>query len=258
MSNIMVIPALSDNYIFLAAANGYAVLFDPGEAAPALDALWKNRLSLAAVVITHRHADHIGGVAEILRASPDSILYAPAGCGLATAQIVADGEKLSLLDGALNLRVMATPGHTAEHLAYIGTYFDDAVAFCGDTVFACGCGRVLDGTMAQMFASVQKIAALPDNPNIYCGHEYTANNIRFALAVEPDNEALQRRHMETAKKRAGGLPTVPFSLADERACNPFFRLREPAVKEAAENWAKRELPNDEAVFTALRRWKDSF
>ena len=251
---IMVIPALSDNYIFLAAANGYAVLFDPGAAAPALDALRKNRLSLAAVVITHRHADHIGGVAEILRVYPDSILYAPAGCGLATAQIVADGEKLSLLDGALNLRVMATPGHTAEHVTYVG----DGDVFCGDTVFACGCGRVLDGTMAQMYASVQKIAALPDNPMIYCGHEYTANNIRFALAVEPDNEALQRRHMETAKKRADDLPTVPFSLADERACNPFFRLRESAVKEAAKNWAGRKLPNDEAVFTALRRWKDSF
>ena len=251
---IMVIPALSDNYIFLAAANGYAVLFDPGDAAPALRKLKENRLSLAAVVITHRHADHIGGVAEILRAYPDSILYAPAGCGLATAQIVADGDKLSLLDGALNLRVMATPGHTAEHLTYVG----DGDVFCGDTVFACGCGRVLDGTMAQMFASVQKIAALPDNPLIYCGHEYTANNIRFALAVEPDNEALQRRHMETAKKRADGLPTVPFSLADERACNPFFRLQESAVKEAASHWAKRELPDDEAVFTALRRWKDSF
>ena len=251
---IMVIPALSDNYIFLAAANGCAVLFDPGDAAPALRKLKENRLSLAAVVITHRHADHIGGVAEILRAYPDSILYAPAGCGLATAQIVADGDKLSLLDGALNLRVMATPGHTAEHLTYVG----DGDVFCGDTVFACGCGRVLDGTMAQMFASVQKIAALPDNPLIYCGHEYTANNIRFALAVEPDNEALQRRHMETAKKRADGLPTVPFSLADERACNPFFRLQESAVKEAASHWAKRELPDDEAVFTALRRWKDSF
>ena len=251
---IMVIPALSDNYIFLAAANGYAVLFDPGDAAPALRKLKENRLSLAAVVITHRHADHIGGVAEILQAYPDSILYAPAGCGLATAQIVADGDKLSLLDGALNLRVMATPGHTAEHVTYVG----DGDVFCGDTVFACGCGRVLDGTMAQMFASVQKIAALPDNPMIYCGHEYTANNIRFALAVEPDNEALQRRHMETAKKRADDLPTVPFSLADERACNPFFRLRESAVKAAAENWAGRELPDDEAVFTALRRWKDSF
>ena len=251
---IMVIPALSDNYIFLAAANGYAVLFDPGEAAPALRKLKENRLSLAAVVITHRHADHIGGVAEILRAYPDSILYAPAGCGLATAQIVADGDKLSLLDGALNLRVMATPGHTAEHLTYVG----DGDVFCGDTVFACGCGRVLDGTMAQMFASVQKIAALPDNPLIYCGHEYTANNIRFALAVAPDNEALQRRHMETAKKRADDFPTVPFSLVDERACNPFFRLRESAVKEAAERWAKRKLPDDEAVFTALRRWKDSF
>ena len=251
---IMVIPALSDNYIFLAAANGYAVLFDPGEAAPALDALRKNRLSLAAVVITHRHADHIGGVAEILRAYPDSILYAPAGCGLATAQIVADGDKLPLLGGALNLRVMATPGHTAEHVTYVG----DGDVFCGDTVFACGCGRVLDGTMAQMFDSVQKIAALPDNPLIYCGHEYTANNIRFALAVDPDNEALQRRQIETAKKRADGLPTVPFSLADEWACNPFFRLSEPTVKAAAKNWAGRELPDDEAVFTALRRWKDSF
>ena len=180
---IMVIPALKDNYIFLAPANGHAVLFDPGEATPALRILEKNRLYLDAVVITHRHADHIGGVAEIMKAWPHSVLYAPAGCGLANAQIVADGDKLPLLGGALNLSVMATPGHTAEHLAYVGIYVDYDVVFCGDTVFSCGCGRVLDGTMAQMCDSVQKIAALPDNTLIYCGHEYTADNIRFALAV---------------------------------------------------------------------------
>lgn len=205
-------------------------------------------------MLTHRHYDHVDGVSELIVHYPNAIVYAPAGCDVESAHICAEGDNITLLNDSLILRTLATPGHTKEHVSYIG----GGMAFCGDIVFACGCGRVFEGTLAQMCDSVGRLAALPDETLLYCGHEYTAANIRFACAVEPDNTDLRRRQVMVEKKRGAGIPTVPFTVADEKACNPFFRLRETNVIHAAQKYAGKTLTGDAAVFSALRRWKDSY
>lgn len=253
MISIEAVPALSDNYIYLAATDGAATLVDPGEAAPALDAL-RGR-ALESILITHRHADHVGGVGEILQHHPDAAVYAPAGCDIAAQRltVVEDGGDVDLLGGALVMRVLATPGHTLEHVSYYG----GGALFCGDTLFACGCGRVFEGTMAQMHESLSRLLALPGSTQAYCGHEYTAANIRFALAVNPGNADLQSRARAVNSLLARGEPTVPFTIDDEKAANPFARLSDPAVRAAAK--ARGADPeNESSVFAALRRWKDEF
>lgn len=252
--NLSVIPALSDNYIHLVADDGRAVITDPGEAPPVLDFIAEKNLQLEAVLITHRHYDHIGGLGEVLRRHPQASVYAPDGCGLLNAEILSEGDTVLLLNGALNLRVIATPGHTLEHIAYFG----DGVLLCGDTLFACGCGRVFEGTMTQMRESLEKLAALPDDTSVYCGHEYTQSNIRFALTVDKENPALLKRADEAAGKRKKNEPTVPFSIGEDKKSNPFLRLDAPAVIAAVQKQSGCKPRNDDEVFSALRRWKDSF
>lgn len=252
---IKIIPAFADNYICLAAANGKSVVVDPGDAAPVL-ALLPDNAALEAVLITHRHADHIGGIGEIMRRFPAAKIVAPAACQISGALPCVEGGRISLLDGALNLRVLETPGHTLEHIAF---YDDggDGVLFSGDSLFACGCGRVFEGTMAQMQHSLARLAALPATTKVYCGHEYTAANIKFALAVEPQNAALQERQRQTDSLRARGIPTIPFTIDEELATNPFLRLTNPAVIAAAR---KHGATDEDAgsIFTALRQWKNTF
>ena len=252
---IKVVSSLQDNYIYiLHDAHGNAVVADPGDAAACLTVLKENQWRLAAVLITHRHADHIGGLPQVRAAHPHAAVYAPAECGIDNTHRCADGQRLTLLDGALPLTVLATPGHTLEHIVYVG----DGFVLSGDTLFTGGCGRVLEGNMRQMHDSLAALAALPDETRIYCGHEYTLANLRFATAVEPENRDIQIRLAETEAKRAAGKATVPATLAEERRTNPFLRLTMPAVIAAAEAQSATVLADSVAVFSALRSWKDGF
>lgn len=251
---ISAIPSLQDNYSHIISdGGGSAVVVDPGDDA-ALRALQARQLRPAAVLLTHRHADHVDGLPALLAAHPDTPVYAPAECALESAHCCADGESLSLLDGALTLRVLATPGHTLGHVAYIGA----GVVLSGDTLFIGGCGRVFEGSMRQMHDSLAALAALPDETLIYCGHEYTAANLRFAAAVEPGNAAVQQRLGEVEQQRKEGKATVPGALSAERQTNPFLRLAEESVIRAASDYSGAPLADSVAVFTALREWKNNF
>ena len=252
MVKVLVVPALAGNYIHIAVRGGRAAVVDPGEAAPALDSLARGGLELEAVLLTHRHADHIGGVAETLAAHPRAAVIAPENTWTG-ARVVGEGDSVSLFDGALELRVLATPGHTLEHLSFFG----GGILFCGDALFGCGCGKVFEGTMAQTRESLAKFRDLPGETLAYCGHEMTEANIRFALAAEPGNRYLRERARETKALRAEGRATVPFSLAGEFATNPFLRWDAPEIIAAAQKREPDAKTPDE-VFGAIRRWKDSF
>lgn len=247
------IPAFRDNYIWLLRSGQAAVVVDPGEAEPVLAVLRSEGLQLAAILITHHHSDHCGGVAALLAAGPVPV-YGPAAESITgLSHPLRGGETLTVAALNLSIEVLAIPGHTATHLAYrVG----DAL-FCGDTLFGGGCGRLFDGTAAQMLESLTMIAAMPETTAIYCAHEYTEANLRFALAVEPDNPALLERIQRVAVRRAAGQGTVPLNLAEERGSNPFLRSREPAVVTAA--LAHGATGRDPlAVFTCLREWKNNF
>ena len=252
MMKIVAVPALESNYIHIAVQNGRAVVVDPGESPPALDFLAGAGADLEAVVLTHRHADHIGGAAEVLAAHSGAKVFAPENTW-AGARVLREGDEVSLLGGAMNLRTIATPGHTLEHLSFYGC----GVLFCGDALFGCGCGRVFEGTMRQARESLAKLRELPGETLAYCGHEMTEANVRFARAVDPENELLRAREGEVAALRKGGRATVPFSLAGEFETNPFMRWDAPEIVSAAQ---KREpgAKTADDVFGAIRRWKDSF
>lgn len=247
------LPAYRDNYIWaLAAADGRAVVVDPGQAAPVLSAAAQG-LRPQAVLITHHHDDHIAGVPELQARWPDLAVYAPddARIGFPCTR-VGEGEQLSLLDGRFH--VLHVPGHTRSHLAYHGA----DLLFCGDTLFSLGCGRLFEGSPAQMLASLQRLARLPGHVRVCCGHEYTLANATFALCVDPDNAALQHRQKEALAMREAARPTLPVALSSECASNPFLRTHTPAVRAAVHRHAPDTGADEVAVFAALRHWKDGF
>lgn len=256
MLTIKPIPALKDNYIWLIihSPSATCLLVDPGEAAPALAALTRQSLKLVGILLTHHHYDHTNGVADLLMVNQVPVY------GSALEQIptvdhpLNGGETLEFPEMALSLQVLSIPGHTLGHLAYYGA----GALFCGDTLFTAACGRVFEGTMQQMYRSLQRLAALPADTKVYCGHEYTAANLPFALAVEPDNPQLQRRVADTNQLAAQGLPTVPSTLALEMATNPFLRCDQADVKLAAEQYCGSRLEHPHEVFAVLREWKNSF
>lgn len=250
---VLPIPAFDDNYIWLLRdAAGRALVVDPGDAAPVLAALGDGSPPLA-ILLTHHHGDHIGGVAALLARWPATPVYAPHDDRIPLASHrVADGDVLVL--GDWRFRVLAVPGHTRSHVAYHG----EGLLFCGDTLFSLGCGRLFEGTAAQMHASLARLAALPGETRVCCAHEYTQGNAAFALAVDPGNRALQARAGEIRGLRALGQPTLPARLDEERACNPFLRCADPAVRTSAERHAGRPLADAAQVFGALRAWKDGF
>ncbi len=251
--DIQPIPAFDDNYIWRIRYQQWAVVVDPGDEEPVLQRLGAENLQLAAILITHKHGDHCGGVKSLLEHYPGIPVYGPSHeSASGVDHPVADGDKITLPFSQVDLDVLELPGHTEGHVAY----FAPGVLFCGDTLFACGCGRVFSGTHAQLHRSLQRIAALPAETLCYCAHEYTEANIGFARWVEPENPALQQFAREVSDLRAAGQPSVPTRLASELACNPFLRVAEPAVIRAAEGYAGQSLPEGEAVFTALRNWKD--
>ena len=252
------VPAFDDNLIWLLRdAAGRAVVVDPGEAAAVLDAL-AGAPPPHAILLTHHHNDHIGGVPQLLQRWPGVPVIAPRDERIASAtHRVGDGDQVDA--GPWRFTVIEIPGHTRSHVAFNGHDLDGTgLLFCGDTLFSLGCGRMFEGTPAQMHASLQRLAALPGETLVCCGHEYTLANAVFATTVDTDNAALRERAEAVRRLRDAGLPSLPVSLADERACNPFLRCDDPAVRAAAERHAGHPLDTPVDVFASLRRWKDGF
>lgn len=232
-----------------------ALVVDPGDEQPVLQALQSHGLQLQAILVTHHHADHVGGV-DALREATGAAVYGPAGETMPEPlQRLGEGDTLDLL--GLRLTVLEVPGHTAGHIAYFCEGDNGApLLFCGDTLFSGGCGRLFEGTPAQMLASLDKLSALPGHTQVCCAHEYTLGNLRFARAVEPDNVALQRYSTQCEALRARQQPTLPSTLAVERDINPFLRAREAAVTQAMQ--ARGAASDAVSVFAALREWKNQF
>lgn len=249
------VPALSDNYVWLLPGRGGdAVVVDPGEAAPVRKALARHALRPAAVLLTHHHADHIGGTAELLGDFPGLPVFAPDDPRIALpCTRVRDGD-VAEVAGGWRFEVIGVPGHTVSHVAFLG----HGVLCSGDTLFSLGCGRLFEGTPAQMLASLDRLAALPVDTLVCCGHEYTLANGAFARRVEPDNRALDARLQEATAMRDRGLPTLPATLGGELAANPFLRVDAPAVRAAAADWLGHDPGDRVGTFAALRRWKDGF
>ena len=254
MLAIHAVPAFNDNYLWVAANGRSAAVVDPGDAAPIERFLAANGLALTAILATHHHGDHVGGL-QALASRWKCPTFGPAGEAIAGLDTrLAEGDRVEVPGLGARFEVLDVPGHTAGHIAYAG----EGIVFCGDTLFACGCGRLFEGTPAQMAASLAKLAALPGETRAYCAHEYTLANIRFAQAVEPGNAALEKRRARDAARRERGEPTVPSSIAEERATNPFLRCTEPEVVASAERRAGKRLAGPVEVFATLREWKNQF
>lgn len=250
---VLPVPAFEDNYLWLIHDGRDAVVVDPGDAAPVEAALQHHGLALRAILVTHSHRDHIGGIAA-LRATRDIPVYGPAREPVpCLTHAVGDGSRVSLRAPVLELAVLDVPGHTVGHVAYYG----QNRLFCGDTLFACGCGRI-DQPADVMHAALQRLAALPTGTLVFCTHEYTAANIRFALSVDAQNPDLLQRRDGVAALRADGRPSLPSTIGDELRCNPFLRCHIDVVKHAAELAAGERLQSSAAVFARLRSMKDRF
>ncbi|KHT63631.1 hydroxyacylglutathione hydrolase [Photobacterium gaetbulicola] len=252
MLTIKSIPAFNDNYIWLIhSPDNHCVVVDPGDATPVLEFLEREALELDAILITHHHHDHIGGISELKRRYPNIHIVAPSAEPIpGVSQSVDDGDQVEIFGE--RFMVLGVPGHTAGHVAYVG----DGKLFCGDTLFSAGCGRLFEGTAAQMYASLQKLSALPDETEVYCAHEYTSSNLAFALVAEQDNPHLQRYREEVSRMRAQGISTIPSTLKQEKLINPFLRCDQPSIKKSVANKSVNE--SDVETFAALRRWKDEF
>jgi hydroxyacylglutathione hydrolase len=254
MLSVIPIGAFQDNYIWVIRNAQFAAVVDPGDAAPVLDYLRRERLQLAAILNTHHHPDHVGGNAELLAHYPVPV-FGPSRENIATVtRPLIEGDTVDLPELAARFAVLDVPGHTAGHIAYYGANS----LFCGDTLFGCGCGRLFEGSAAQLYASLQKLAKLPDDTAVYCAHEYTLANIAFARTVDPHNLELLEREARDTAARARGLPTLPSTLALERATNPFLRCDEPAIVQAASAAAGKTMGDPAQVFAVLREWKNRF
>ena len=256
MLDVRPVPAFQDNYIWLAVepSGRGAAIVDPGDAEPVLAALKAQALDPKAILITHHHRDHTGGIRDLRRAYPDLPVYGPAAESIPLIDHpLAEGDRVALPELGFEFEILDIPGHTAGHIAYVG----HGVLFCGDTIFSVGCGRVFEGTMAQMQASLAKLRALPADTRICCAHEYTLANIGFANWVEPDNPALQAREQQARAQRDAGRPTLPVTLGEEIQTNPFLRWDQAPVRAAAAAHAGHGLTTDADVFAAVRAWKDN-
>jgi hydroxyacylglutathione hydrolase len=255
--NVRPVGAFSDNYIWLIdspSAHGRVLVVDPGDAAPVIAELERSGATLAAILLTHHHLDHIGGVPELLRLGAVPVI-GPDDTRIAQrTRTVRDGERCDLPELGLSFEILQIPGHTLSHIAFWG----HGALFCGDTLFSAGCGRLFEGTPEQMNDSLTKLRNLPPETRVFCGHEYTAANLRFALTVEPANRAALDYQARVDQVRGEGRPSLPSTLGLEIQVNPFLRCDEPAVVRAAEIHAGRSLAGPAAVFGALRAWKDQF
>lgn len=254
--SVLPVPAFADNYLWLIHNDRHAVVVDPGDAAPVQAALDQHGLTLVAILLTHHHADHAGGVAALLQRSPVPV-YGPAREAIpGISHKLAEGDQVRIPELDLQLSVIDVPGHTAGHIAYYASGLQSL--FCGDTLFAGGCGRLFEGTPEQMVNSLAKLTALPDATRVYCAHEYTLSNLKFAEAVEGGNaDLIERIHVEQ-DKRSRHEPTVPSTIGLEKKTNPFLRYQVPEVLNSLQAAGKLASREPIAAFAALREWKNSF
>ena len=257
--SVLTVPAFHDNYLWLIHDGRHATVVDPGDAEPIRAALAAHKLSLTAILLTHHHADHIGGVPSLLAEWPVPV-YGPRNDSIAfVSDPLDEGDRVQLAGLDLELEVLEVPGHTLGHIAYVRRKPGAHWLFCGDTLFAGGCGRLFEGTPRQMADSLAKLAALPDDTLVYCAHEYTVSNLKFAQAVEPGNEGLALRMLDATARRGTRLPTVPSTIGLEKGTNPFLRYTEPGIVRSLVEAGRLE-PGATPVeaFTALREWKNVF
>ncbi|MDN5849350.1 MAG: hydroxyacylglutathione hydrolase [Nitrococcus sp.] len=248
--------AFTDNYIWLLhdAQKRRACVVDPGDADPVLRFLEQEQLELTGILATHHHADHVGGIARLVKEQPVPV-YGPAKEPIPElTHPLGEGDTVRLEALDLEFEVWEIPGHTAGHIAYIG----QQMLFCGDTLFSAGCGRLFEGTPAQMYASLCRLTDLNNKTRVYCAHEYTENNLRFAVTIEPDNTAVRERYTEIRTMRANDLITLPSTIGIEVETNPFLRTDIATVKRLAERHAGHELTSAVETFAAVRAWKDTF
>lgn len=252
MLTVKSIPAFIDNYIWcIENSNNHCVIVDPGDAQPVLHYLQQNNKQLESILITHHHADHVSGIAALKQAFPNVSVLGPAAEKIAGITVpLKGGMQVTLLD--YQFQILDLPGHTKGHIGFIG----DNKLFCGDVLFSAGCGRIFEGTPDQMFDSLNQIAALPDQTQIYPAHEYTQSNLRFALTIEPDNAQLLSHATRVDQLRTNSKPSLPTTLALEKQINPFLRTSALTVRKALTNRSHSHTPL--ALFTALREWKDTF
>lgn len=259
MIDLYPIPAFTDNYIWaLFDTDGHCAVVDPGDAGPVEAFLEREGLTLRAILITHHHPDHVGGVPRLLE-QHDVPVYGPAGEHIpGRTHAMEDGDAFVLDAPAMSFRVMHIPGHTLGHIAFVSEHRDPPLLFCGDTLFAAGCGKLFEGTPAQMLDSLDRLAALPGRTRVCCGHEYTLRNLQFADAVTPNDSSVSARLKEVQALRQEDRVTLPSSIDREKATNPFLRVDEATVQKAVQAHANLDTPDRTTLFAALRDWKDNF
>lgn len=250
--------AFQDNYIWMIInpEDKSAFVVDPGDATPVLDKLNDEGLTLAGILVTHHHYDHTGGISELLAAYPVPVYGPKASAFKLIDHRLSEGDVVQVF--GLDFTVIELPGHTLDHIAYFSSDARSPVLFCGDTLFVAGCGRVFEGTFEQMYKSLMKLSALPPATLVYCAHEYTLANLRFAQTVDNTNTELKEFLSASLQRREQNMPTVPSSIKMELAINPFLRTNQAAIKKAAEHHANTKLSSSQAVFKVIRSWKDSF